>query len=1236
MRRAQMTMTPTTVFRSTAAVALAAVVLAAACVHASAGTPSYGSIGLYVDEGRTSNTVSYAGTPFEFTMYVFCRPGEHGLIAAEFGIAYPANVVPATVTENPLISISLGDLDSGISAAFFDCQNDWVWTHHQTVFLMSAAEAHIEVEKNGASHALQFATCELGFPLEPVHISSAVFCNTSCEPDTVPPLLLGARSSSRNGVDLAFSEVLLEGSAEDPLNYEIAEASEPFTTLPVGDVALLADERTVRLLTPEPFIAGGIYTVRAHGVFDRWGNEIPPGSERTFIALDLDPPELVSASAAGLTSLTAVFNEAVDPATAGNQNNYRLYYYIDPESPERDVPCPYYPETATLASPCGVLLGFYNLPVGRTVILRVTNVGDIAGNVITKHNTANFFIEDVYPPALSFVAAVMDSALRIVFSEPVTDLTASVAANYEVFKRADTLSTVPVVDASLHGDMRVATIRLGARPDSGKSYLLRAHGISDFDGNTMFPPTSIEFVALDFLSPVPLSATAPSRYLIRIAFDEPLEKISAETALNYQVYETVDATSTIPVSGAELEQSSDVVRLDLGAALVSDLSYTVRIREVRDLRRNAIVSASITTVCPVDSFPPSFTGVTPVSETQIELAFDETLRRLQAEDELNYLLFETDAPSRVVAISAAALAENGSRVQLSLSANLVLTRSYTVSVSNLVDLEGNVIPPGASRVFVFSDAVSPRLLRARSDENLAVVASFSERLDAITAQNTHNYHVFETNCEGAAIPITGAVLADDSASVRLSLGVLLESGTPYSLRVSGVTDRGSNPVPDGSVVPITVSDAIPPLISAVEVLTSQYVTVIFDEPVTASTAGDTVNYLLIPLTDPGESSGPFSVDILDDRTAGLSFTRSLAPGQIYTLQVSGVTDLAGNEIPTGSWISFVCPGAPTPGSGCIGLFVEADRGSCRVNCTNELTPFKIYVWCLAGSTGQIAVEFKVVYPENVIRSAVTMNPIVTVTLGNLENGLSAALSECNRGWEWIAAQDCYLMSTTRTAIDVGSGPIAATCSPGYPLEIMQILSRISCNGGPVGTLLQGYAAFYKDRCIGVAWRLSERDDGVRFSISRKEGEGGEYSDLSGEVAGDGLSFSYRDEGVEPGKAYRYRVRYTDESGIHVLFESDLVAVPPLPLTLSQNWPNPFNPSTTITYYLPQTARVRLEIYDVSGRLIARLVNGMEERGYHTASWNGSTESGRPAAPGLYLYRLTAGHAALSRKMVLIR
>jgi flagellar hook assembly protein FlgD len=65
--------------------------------------------------------------------------------------------------------------------------------------------------------------------------------------------------------------------------------------------------------------------------------------------------------------------------------------------------------------------------------------------------------------------------------------------------------------------------------------------------------------------------------------------------------------------------------------------------------------------------------------------------------------------------------------------------------------------------------------------------------------------------------------------------------------------------------------------------------------------------------------------------------------------------------------------------------------------------------------------------------------------------------------------------------------------------------------------------------------------------------------------------------------------------------------------------------------------VRLEVYDVSGRLVARLIDGERRAaGLNNVEWNGRDVSGRSSASGIYIYRLTAGKETISRKMVLLR
>ncbi len=90
--------------------------------------------------------------------------------------------------------------------------------------------------------------------------------------------------------------------------------------------------------------------------------------------------------------------------------------------------------------------------------------------------------------------------------------------------------------------------------------------------------------------------------------------------------------------------------------------------------------------------------------------------------------------------------------------------------------------------------------------------------------------------------------------------------------------------------------------------------------------------------------------------------------------------------------------------------------------------------------------------------------------------------------------------------------------------------------------------------------------------------------------------------------------------------------------LSQNFPNPFNPSTSITFTIPAGGMVhtRLEIFDVLGRKIITLLNENKPPGQYSVIWNGLNKRGQSVPSGVYIYRLTAGEQSLSGKMSLLR
>ena len=79
------------------------------------------------------------------------------------------------------------------------------------------------------------------------------------------------------------------------------------------------------------------------------------------------------------------------------------------------------------------------------------------------------------------------------------------------------------------------------------------------------------------------------------------------------------------------------------------------------------------------------------------------------------------------------------------------------------------------------------------------------------------------------------------------------------------------------------------------------------------------------------------------------------------------------------------------------------------------------------------------------------------------------------------------------------------------------------------------------------------------------------------------------------------------------------------------YPNPFNPSTVLSYKLSAPVFISLKIYDILGREVAKLINEFQSSGRHTVSWNAST---RPS--GVYFYRLEYGGKAKVGKMLLAR
>ena len=100
-------------------------------------------------------------------------------------------------------------------------------------------------------------------------------------------------------------------------------------------------------------------------------------------------------------------------------------------------------------------------------------------------------------------------------------------------------------------------------------------------------------------------------------------------------------------------------------------------------------------------------------------------------------------------------------------------------------------------------------------------------------------------------------------------------------------------------------------------------------------------------------------------------------------------------------------------------------------------------------------------------------------------------------------------------------------------------------------------------------------------------------------------------------------------------EQALVVEIPEKYTLSGNYPNPFNPETTIKFGLPKESRVTIKIFNVLGQKVIKLMDSEKKAGYHQVRWDARNEFGKKVSAGVYLYRMQAGNYNKTMKMMLL-
>ncbi len=222
-----------------------------------------------------------------------------------------------------------------------------------------------------------------------------------------------------------------------------------------------------------------------------------------------------------------------------------------------------------------------------------------------------------------------------------------------------------------------------------------------------------------------------------------------------------------------------------------------------------------------------------------------------------------------------------------------------------------------------------------------------------------------------------------------------------------------------------------------------------------------------------------------------------------------------------------------------------------------------------------------------------------------------------------------LMPVTVTSIE-GTGYEGSKAVDGNPVtrwsslfsDPQSITIDLSARTHIDSVLLRWEAAYASEYYITVS------DDNAIYSVVKHEqaGHGG------AEIIPLNVDARYvRMLGMRRGTVYGYSLYEFEVYGSPATAVAERGGIAPDRFELGQNFPNPFNPSTTIEFRIPTVAVVTLKVYDVLGREIAALVNERKAPGGYTVSFN-TTD----LASGVYLYRLTAGTYAETRKMLVVK
>lgn len=345
----------------------------------------------------------------------------------------------------------------------------------------------------------------------------------------------------------------------------------------------------------------------------------------------------------------------------------------------------------------------------------------------------------------------------------------------------------------------------------------------------------------------------------------------------------------------------------------------------------------------------------------------------------------------------------------------------------------------------------------------------------------------------------------------------------------------------------------------------------------------------------------------------------------------------GGSYPTGGWVQEVGFVGGTPPGGSYFSTTEILSGNQMYNVTAGLpggyTPGNDPV-ADGLATGAQGSSVIVQVAHNMPEPFVGYTACLTFSVPNNVDPTTVRLA-----WRTSAANLWQIVPNSLPySYTFGPGQLIAVCGLDHFSEWLMLSEDLVL---PVQ--MSSFSATGGNSQVVLNWRTESELNNDHFNIYRSE-NANVRGELIATVNGrgtptSGSNYRFVDTRVVNGKTYFYRIADVDVDGYEAIHPFVVNATPaegavgivPTEYSLSQNTPNPFNPTTEIRYAIKEAVKVELSVYDVNGRLVANLVDGVQTPNVYSVNFNATNLSA-----GVYFYQLRAGDYYSVKKMMLVR